>query len=85
MFLQKVEARQETEKLIVSKSKKLQDFFGKDGNHYYNIEFSNPLQFFCDDKRGKFVAGSFKICITYFCYLINSSSKNLIEVFALCL
>ena len=35
MFLQKVEAKQETEKVIASKNKKLQ-VFGKDGNHCYD-------------------------------------------------
>ena len=54
LFLNKVEAKQETEKLIASKSKKLQFFFGKNGNHYYN--YYN----YCDTVRRKYVVGSFK-------------------------
>ena len=48
--------------------------FGKDGNHYHDIHniyifrvFKPVTVFFCDSARRKYVAGSFKICIIYFC------------------
>ena len=37
MFLQKVEAKQETEKVIALKKTRSFKIFGKDGNHYYDI------------------------------------------------
>ena len=50
MFLQKVEAKQETEKVIASKNKKLQDFWKRCRTIIIMIstyfQFSNPLQFF---------------------------------------
>ena len=56
--------------------------FGKDGNIFskndiYIFPMFKPVAvFFCDITRRKFVAGSFKICVIYFCYLISSCSKT---------
>ena len=40
MFLKKVQAKQETEKLIASKKKKLEDFLKRYENHYYDVYIS---------------------------------------------
>ena len=56
MFLQKVEAKQETEKVIASENKTLQDFLEKMGTiimRYTYCQFSNPLQFFSVILRGE--------------------------------
>ena len=67
LFLHKVETKQETERLVASRNRKLQDFRKRWEPFYIDLFVLLFIYLFIfDTARREYVVGSFKVCTAFF-------------------